>query len=94
MIRLVNVDDLLENIDKEREYLKERGMLGAEHILVHNFRELVENAPIIEERHTGKWLEPYKSHIAYECSNCHRQMPISPEFHFCPICGAWMEALG
>lgn len=35
---------LLERIDKEREYLKARGLFGAEHVLVHNFRGLVEEA--------------------------------------------------
>ena len=39
---------LLDRVDEEREYLKARGLYGAEHILVHNFRELVENAPPIK----------------------------------------------
>ena len=39
----------------------------------------------------GKWLHPYQSHIASECSVCHMQMPISDYFHFCPHCGAKME---
>lgn len=42
---LISRSALLERIDMEREYLKARGLLGAEHILVHNFRELVEEAP-------------------------------------------------
>ena len=42
---LISKSALLSKIDEEREYLKARGQLGAEHILVHNFRDLVENAP-------------------------------------------------
>ena len=40
---------LLETVDKEREYLKARGLLGAEHILTHNFRNLVEDAPTVND---------------------------------------------
>lgn len=36
---------MLKRIDEERKYLLERGQTGAEHILTHNFRELVEGAP-------------------------------------------------
>lgn len=41
----------------------------------------------------GKWLHPYQSHIASECSVCHMQMPISDYFYFCPHCGARMEEI-
>lgn len=44
---LISKSALLQKIDEEREYLKARGLFGAEHILVHNFRELVENAPTV-----------------------------------------------
>lgn len=40
---------LLDRVDEEREYLKARGLYGAEHILVHNFRELIEDAPLIDQ---------------------------------------------
>ena len=43
-MELISKFKLLERIDKEREYLRARGLFGAEHILVHNFRELVEEA--------------------------------------------------
>lgn len=46
---LISRDELLKRIDEEREYLKSRGQFGAEHILVHNFRDLVENAPTVEQ---------------------------------------------
>jgi len=50
---------------------------------------LIDNAPTVEERPQGKWLDIYRSHIAYECSNCHGQMPITDEFKFCPFCGSF-----
>ena len=36
-MRSIDADALLKKVDEEREYLKARGQLGAEHILVHNF---------------------------------------------------------
>ena len=45
---LISRSALLKQIDEERKYLRERGLFGAEHILVHNFREFVENAPSVE----------------------------------------------
>ena len=47
-VRLIDANALLARVDEEREYLKARGQLGAEHILVHNFRDLIDNAPTIE----------------------------------------------
>ena len=44
-MRLIDADALLKRIDEEREYLLMRGQKGAEHILVHNFRDLIEDAP-------------------------------------------------
>ena len=40
-------------------------------------------------RPRGEWLDIYSSHIAYECSTCYRQMPITDEFKFCPFCGSF-----
>lgn len=47
-MRLIDADKLLEQIDIERRYLIGRGQIGAEHILVHSFRDLVLNAPTVE----------------------------------------------
>ena len=47
-MRPIDGDKLLEAIEKERQYLRSRGLYGAEHILVHNFRNLVEDAPTVE----------------------------------------------
>lgn len=55
MARLIDADALLESVDKERQYLIARGQKGAEHILVHNFRDLIDNAPTVEKP-TGEWI--------------------------------------
>ena len=39
-------------------------------------------------RPQGKWNDIYESHIAYECSSCKRQMPITDDMMFCPFCGS------
>ena len=44
-----------------------------------------------EQRPQGKWLHPYVTNIACECSNCNLQMPITDYFNFCPKCGADMK---
>lgn len=49
-MRLIDADALLESVDKERQYLIARGQKGAEHILVHNFRNLIDNAPTVERK--------------------------------------------
>ena len=47
-MRLIDADALLAKVDEEREYLKARGLLGAEHVLTKDFRNLIEDAPTAE----------------------------------------------
>lgn len=58
-----------------------------------SFKELViKHLPsITPQRPKGKWIHPYKSDIACECSECHIQMPITNYYHYCPNCGAEMS---
>jgi len=49
-MRLIDADAVLEKAEKEREYLKARGLLGAEHILTKYVRNLVDDAPSVKER--------------------------------------------
>lgn len=71
-MRLIDADELLKVVDKEREYLIARGQTGAEHILVHNFRDLIDNAPtvslqdIYQEGHYDGHLEGYTKAINEE----------------------------
>lgn len=52
---------------------------------------MISSVPSVTPQKKGKWLHPYKSDIACECSVCHRQMPITNDYYFCPICGADMR---
>ena len=47
-MRLIDADALEQAIDKERQILIEQGRPGAEHIIVHYARRLVEEAPTID----------------------------------------------
>lgn len=47
-MRYIDADDLLKRIDEEREYLKARGLLGAEHVITKYLRDLVEDAPTVK----------------------------------------------
>lgn len=47
-MNLIDKDALLGAIDKERQILIEQERLGAEHIVVHHARRLVEDAPTID----------------------------------------------
>ena len=53
-VRLIDANALLERVDEERKYLIARGQTGAEHILVHNFRDLIDNAPTVESEELRK----------------------------------------
>lgn len=58
---LISRDDLLKRVDEEREYLKSRGQTGAEHILVHNFRGLVEDAPTVSSLYAMGYKAGYEA---------------------------------
>lgn len=47
-MRLIDGDALENAIDKERQMLIEQERLGAEHIVVHHARRLIEDAPTID----------------------------------------------
>ena len=95
-MRLKDADVLLERVDKEREYLVARGQLGAEHILVKNFRDLIEEVPTIEPdqllnavRPKGKWL---RDKDGFYCSGCGARAAkdnylMELRTNFCPCCG-------
>lgn len=93
-VRLIDANALLKRVDEEREYLKARGQLGAEHILVHNFRDLIDNAPTVEERPKGEWIKDNSgNHFCPECGSCalYHEIGTQIESRFCPNCGADMR---
>lgn len=48
MSDLISRTALLVAIDRERETLIERGLLGGEHVVVHHARRLIEEAPSVD----------------------------------------------
>jgi hypothetical protein len=96
-MELISREALLDVIDKERKYLLARGQTGAEHILVHNFRELAINAPTVcemygdipeyNERPQGKWE---LRGMIYYCSNCGKDCEQGGN-NYCGQCGAKMQ---
>lgn len=79
--------------------LIDRAALIAEYDRVHigepgGARKLIEEAPTIEERKTGKWL--WKMLDVYRCSVCETETHVDecmeePIYNFCPFCGADMR---
>lgn len=82
-MRSIDADELLKRVDEERQYLLARGQEGAEHILVNNFRVLIDKAPTIE-RPQGHWELTDNSGAV--CSSCHRLN--RSHGYFCKFCGS------
>ena len=60
--------------------------------------EMIDDAPTIEERKTGKWIiEPYDAQndiFVHRCGTCMRVAMLgghTTKFKFCPLCGSVME---
>ncbi len=62
MTDLISRQAALAEIDKNREALLSSGMTGAEHILVHYGRRVIEGLPPIEPK-KGKWKDGKVKHI-------------------------------
>lgn len=84
MSRLIDADALIEAYDRTHE-----GEPG-------KARQLILDAPTIEERKTGKWME-FPNHNAYKCSECGRiietvdgKSNVCKHYPYCH-CGCKME---
>lgn len=86
MSDLISRDAAIEAIDKNRQDLLSLGMDGAEHILVHYGRRVIEEQPTIDPVKHGRWI---MQGTAYGCSLCGEGV-IHPFHNYCPNCGATM----
>ena len=94
---------LLERIDEERKHLLDLKMDGAEHILVHHARRIIEDMPSVKpQRPKGKWIvnscvrrnDVY--HYTVHCDKCGKIWDYTTDkkdsipSDYCPNCGAKM----
>ncbi len=97
MTDLISRQAALAEIDKNRDALLSSGMTGAEHILVHYGRRVIEEAPS-EEPKKGKWerhvLKNANVPWGYDCSACGAWFVVGDDtvekYYYCPNCGARM----
>ena len=94
-MKLINADALIKKIEQIDLYKnKQIGALGVVKALIE-----IENAPTIEERKKGEWIEQDDGWdgIYYECSVCKEPFTLidgTPQdnlYNFCPNCGADMR---
>ena len=69
MSDLIDRQALLGEIEKEREYLVKRGQLGAEHVLVHSLRRIVEEFPSVNQWIPCKERMPEQGERVIVCLN-------------------------
>ena len=95
--------ELLSKIDAERKHLLDLKMDGAEHIVVHHARRIIEDMPsVTPQPKIGKWLEKeihgdkvgeWQSARCSVCDKYHTTpyMYYFSDYNYCPNCGARME---
>lgn len=94
-MRLIDADALAKSLEKEREYLINRGLVGAEDVICHHALPLIENAPTIDalkaDRPRGEWIGNNLDGTfkVWDCSECGIHM--ETRWNFCPNCGAKMD---
>ena len=72
-------------------------MLGAEHLLVHDFLRYVWEAPTIDPVRHGRWINESEEdechNVECECSLCHHKdiHAVSAIVPYCWHCGAKMD---
>lgn len=97
MTELISRQAALAEIDKNREELLSSGMTGAEHIIVHYGRRVIEELPTIDvpDRKVGTWEMRKDPYGFFEeipvCSVCGCTNKWREKYSYCPMCGAIME---
>ena len=89
--------ELLSRIDAERKHLLDLKMDGAEHIIVHHARRIIEETPpVTPQPKVGEWLadvdrwgDIVTTTDGYRCSECNAFN--TDKDNYCSNCGAKME---
>ena len=85
----INRERLLARIDEERKHLLDLKMDGAEHIIVHHARRIIEDMPsVTPQPKRGKWIDG-------KCNRCGTHAPywaMASTYYcseYCPNCGSY-----
>ena len=93
MADLISREAALAAIDNERNILIEQERLGAEHIVVHHARRLIEDLPAVDAAPVvhAQWVDiPYHTQWDQKmCSACGDYFCCQNSY--CPNCGAKMD---
>lgn len=92
----ISRERLLARIDEERKHLLDLKMDGAEHIIVHHARRIIEDMPsVTPQPKRGKWIphivnDKYESIDRDVCSECHTCFygERTGDWKYCPECGS------
>lgn len=88
MARYIDADELVQW--SEKVDLTEDGGID-----INVFDEYVQNAPTVEERKTGKWIQKEDPYGFFDtipvCSECGHTTKMRETYNYCPNCGARME---
>ena len=87
---LISRAAVLDAIDHERNLLIEQKRFGAEHVVVHHARRLIEESPVVDAAPVvhGRWVKKNDQGVFY-CSEC--DLPSLQWWPYCEKCGAKME---
>lgn len=62
-------------------------------VAITEIQDVINEAPTVEERKHGRWIE-HSEHPIGDCSVCGERVPIysgSKKYKICPYCGAIMD---
>lgn len=90
MMRLIDADALEKKLQEQREIYINLDMLGAEHLLVHDFLRYVWEAPTIDHVRHGYWKET-DDPMFRACSVCGYLEWGGLWNNYCPECGTKMD---
>lgn len=98
MSRLIDADALMEDINGSINEMTNVGIMVDGDWLWAKLNDALDNAPTVEERKTGEWIEkPKEEYQTFDecvCSNCGVVEYFNngwKRFNYCPNCGARME---
>lgn len=84
-MRLIDADALIKSFEEEREYLINRGLLGAEDVICHHVLPLIDNAPMIDAVEVVMCKDCRHANECHKSVQYTRNEPNSVTIGFSPI---------